>query len=63
MEAIVSSKEPLAFINDKVVRIGDKLFVSDGIDTYECEVVEIKENTVVMKCRESQITLKMTKVN
>jgi len=63
LEAIVSSKEPLAFINDKVVRIGDKLFVSDGIDTYECEVVEIKENTVVMKCRESQITLKMTQVN
>jgi hypothetical protein len=39
------------------------LSVIDGIDTYECEVVEIKEKTVVMKCRESQITLKMTKVN
>ena len=63
LEAIVSSKDPLAFINDKVMRAGDKLFVSDGIDTYECEVVEIKENTVLMKCRESQITLKMTQVN
>jgi hypothetical protein len=63
LEAIVSGKDPLAFINDKVMRAGDKLFVSDGIDTYECEVVEIKENTVVMKCRESQITLKMTQLN
>ena len=63
LEAIVSNDVPLAFINDKVVRAGDKLFVSDGIDTYECEVVEIKENTVVIECRESQITLKMTKVN
>ena len=63
LEAIVSSKDPLAFVNDKVVRTGDKLFVSDGIDTYVCEVVEIEENTVVMKCRESQIILKMTQVN
>ena len=63
LEAIVSGENPMAFINDKVMRAGDKLFVSDGIDTYECEVVEIKENTVVMKCRESQIILKMTKVN
>lgn len=63
LEAIVSSENPLAFINDKVLRAGDKLFVSDGIESYECEVVEIKENVVVMKCKESRITLKMTKVN
>ncbi|MHC4535529.1 MAG: hypothetical protein ACYS6K_16380 [Planctomycetota bacterium] len=63
LEAIVSSDDPLAFINDKVLRAGDKLFVSDGIDRYECEVVEIKGNTVVMKCRESTITLKMKQVN
>lgn len=63
LEAIVSSEDPLAFINDKVLRAGDKLSVSDGIESYECEVVEIKENIVVMKCRESTITLKMTQVN
>ncbi len=63
LEAIVSSKIPLAFINNEVLRVGDKLFVSDGIDRYECEVVEIKENIVVMSCKESKITLKMTQVN
>ena len=63
LEAIVSSEVPLAFINDKVLRAGDKLFVVDGIESYECEVVEIKENIVVVKCRESMITLKMTQVN
>ena len=63
LEAIVSSENPLVFINDEVMRVGDKLFVNDGIDRYECEVVEIKENTVVMRCRESKITLKMTQVN
>jgi hypothetical protein len=62
LEAIVSGKEPMAFINDKVMKVADKLFVSDGFDNYEFEVVEIKENEVVMKFGESQITLKMTKV-
>lgn len=63
LEAIVSSEDPLAFINNKVLRAGDKLFVGDGIESYEFEVVEIKENIVVMKCRESTITLKMTQLN
>jgi len=44
LEAIVSGEVPMAFLNDKVLRAGDKLFVSDGIESYECEVVEIKEN-------------------
>ena len=63
LEAIVSSEDPLAFINDKILRASDKLFVSDGLESYECEVVEIKENMVVIRCRESKITLKMTQVN
>ena len=63
LEAIVSGEDPMAFINDKVLRAGDKLTVGDGIDGYECEVVEIKENIVVIECRESRITLKMTQVN
>ena len=63
LEAIVSSESPLTFINDKILRVGDKLLVGDGIDKYECEVVEIKENTVVMRCREARITLKLTQVN
>ena len=63
LEAIVSSENPLAFINDEVLRVGDKMLVGDGIDRYECEVVEIKENIVVMRCREARITLKLTQVN
>ena len=63
LEAIVSSEVPLAFINDKVLRVGDKMFVRDGIESYECEVVEIKENMVIIRCMEAMITLKMTQVN
>lgn len=63
LEAIVLSKNPQAFINDKLLSVGDKTLVSDGTNSYECEVVEIRENTVVMRCRESRITLKLAQVN
>ena len=63
LEAIVVlSNNPRAFINDKVVSAGDKVLIRDGVDTYECEVIEIKENMVVIKCREAEVTLKLTQV-
>jgi preprotein translocase subunit YajC len=43
--------------------VGDKVLIRDGIDTYECEVIEIKENTVVIKCREAEVTLKLTQAS
>ncbi len=63
LEAIVLSENPQAFINDKLLSVGDKTLIGDGTNRYECEVVEIKENMVVMRCRESKITLKLTQVN
>jgi hypothetical protein len=63
LEAIVVlSNKPRAFINNKVISIGDSLLIRDGADTYECEVIEIreKENIVVIKCREAEVTLKLT---
>ncbi len=64
LEAIVVlSNNPRAFINDKVVSVGDKVLIRDGVDTYECEVIEIKENMVVIKCREAEVTLKLTQVS
>jgi len=61
--AVMLSNTPLAFINDKVRKIGDKVLINDGADKYECEVVEIRENTVVMKCREAEIRLKLMPVS
>ncbi len=64
LEAIVVlSNNPRAFINDKVVSVGDKVLIRDGVDTYECEVIEIEENKVVIKCREAEVTLKLTQVS
>jgi len=61
--AVMLSNTPLAFINDKVRKIGDEVLINDGVDKYECEVVEIRENTVVMKCREAEIKLKLMPVS
>lgn len=52
---------PQAFINGKLLSVGDKLLVKDGGNKYECEVVGIEENMVVIKCLEAEITLKVMK--
>lgn len=64
LEAIVigSDGNPQAYINGKLLSVGDKLLVRKGGNQYECEVVGIEENMVVIKCLESEITLKLTKV-
>jgi len=62
LQAIALSENPLAFINDKLLSVGDKVLIGDGIDVYECELIEIKENTVVLRCREAKITLKLSQV-
>ena len=62
LEAIGLDGNPQAFINGKLLSVGDKLLVRDGGKTYEYEVVSIEENAVLIKCGESEITLKLTKV-
>jgi len=65
LEAIVVlGNKPWALINNKVISAGDKVLIRDGVDTYECEVIEIKEeNMVVIKCREAEVTLKLKQVS
>ena len=62
LEAIGLDGNPQVFINSKLLSLGDTLFVKDGGNTYECEVVSIEENTVLIKCGEAEITLKLAKV-
>lgn len=63
LEAIVLSSYPLASVNNQVLYVGDRMLVDDGNQKYECEVIAIKENTVVIKCREAEITLKLVPVS
>jgi hypothetical protein len=60
LEAIVLGENPRAFINDKLLSVGDKLFIGDGINTYECEVAKIEETKVFIRCGEAEVTLRLT---
>ena len=62
LEAIVVGDDAKAFINDKVHSVGDKMLIKDGINEYECEVVAIEENAVVIGCSEAEIKLKLRRV-
>jgi hypothetical protein len=65
LEAIVigSDGNPQTFINGKLLSVSDKLLVRKGGNKYECEVVGIEENMVVIKLNgEAEITLELTKV-
>ena len=63
LEAIGLGKNPRAFINNKLLSVGDKLLISEGADMYECEVVEIEEHAVLIRCGEAEITLKLTQTS
>ena len=59
LQAIGLSDKPQAFINDRLVSVGDLLAVTDGTQRYECEVVEIREDSVLIRCSGAEITLKL----
>ena len=60
LQAIELGRKRLAFINDKLLAVGDKLVVSDGIEKYECEVVEIESGKVLIRCGKAEIVLKLS---
>jgi len=62
LQAIGLGENPRAFISDKMLSVGDKMLIGDGVNQYECEVVKIEANTVVIKCGEAEITLKLMQV-
>ncbi len=59
LQVIVMGRRPQAFINDKLMSVGETLVVTDGAQMYECEVVEIRENSVLVRCRDAEIVLKL----
>jgi hypothetical protein len=63
LEAIGLGENPQAFINDKLLSVGDKFLIRDGVSAYECEVVGIEENTVLVRCGEAEVHLKLTQEN
>jgi len=63
LEAIVVGDNAKAFINNKVHSVGDKLLIKDGVKEFECEVVAIEENAVVIRCSEAEVKLKLKRIS
>jgi hypothetical protein len=59
LEAIELGKNPCAFINGRLLSVGDKIAIRDGNDTYECEVSRIERDTVVISYGKIEVQLKL----
>jgi hypothetical protein len=61
LEAVVLlSENPQAVINERTVGIGGTFALKDGADVYAFEVVQIEEDTVIVKCEDRQFPLKLS---
>jgi hypothetical protein len=58
--AILGDGTPRAFINDRLLRVGERLTVRDGPDLCEFEVLHIYEDSVLVGCNGTRLTLKLT---
>jgi hypothetical protein len=59
LEAIELGENPHAFINGKLLSVGDKLPLRSGVNTYDCVVARIEEDLVLIRCVEGEITLRL----
>lgn len=63
LEAVLWSedpaKDPQVFINDRLLRAGEKLTVGDGADSIEFEVLQIRESSVLIGSGGTRLTLKL----
>jgi hypothetical protein len=62
LEAVLHwSVDPQVFLNDQLLRVGDKFTVKDETDSVEFEVLRIYENSVLVGSGGTQVTLEVLK--
>jgi hypothetical protein len=59
LEAVLWNENPRAFINDRLLGLGDRVTVKEGTTSFEFEVLRIHENSVLVGCAGTQLTLKL----
>jgi hypothetical protein len=59
----LSSETRQACINDRLLRVGETLSVKDGTAVYVFEVLQIQEDSVLVRCNGKEVTLKLTQVS
>ena len=63
LEAVLWSENPQIFANDQFWQVGDTIKLKEGTDSYEFEVVRIEADSVLVRCRERELTLKLAQSN
>ena len=59
LEAIGLGEKPEVYINGKLLSLGDTLMIKSGKNEYECKVMGIEKNTVLIVCEKLEIVLKL----
>jgi hypothetical protein len=59
LEAVLWSENPQAFVNDRLLKVGDTLPVKEGAETLNFEVLRINQNSVLVDCNGTQLTLRL----
>lgn len=59
LEAVLWSENPQAFVNDRLLKVGDTLPVKEGTKTFNFEVLQINQNSVLVGYEGTQLTLKL----
>ncbi len=59
LEAVIRDGSPRAFVNDRLLKVGDRFTVERGTDFLEFEVLWIYEDSVLVECNGIQLTLKL----
>jgi len=61
--AVLWSENPQIFANDQLLHVGDTIKLEEGTDTYKFEVVQIEADSVLVRCRERELTLRLAQSN
>ena len=59
LEAVLWSEDPQTFLNNQLLRVGDKLTIKEGTDSVEFEVLRIYEDSVLVGYDGVQLTLRL----
>ena len=60
LEAVLRNNRPQAFVNDRLLAVGDTFLVEHSAGPLLFEVLQIQEDSVLVECNDIQVTLKLT---
>jgi hypothetical protein len=63
LDAVFLRGNPQAFLNDRLLSVGDRLTVKDDTASYEFEVLRIYMDSVLVECQGIQLRLKLAQVS